>query len=173
MTKELKEDLGPSSSSPEHQSSVRQRQDVCAALIARLEKATGPDRRLDCAIYVALGAKRPTRKTALYWTSPDGKTQHYEALIPYYTGSIDAARTAVPEGWWITLRFCKNKGAAEGFYHAELQTDPYIAARDFDEHEELEITANNAPTPAIALCIAALKAIAMIATPANTTALYA
>jgi hypothetical protein len=54
-------------------------------LIAALEKATGPDRELDAAIF---------------WSQvPDGVEVAMASPIPAYTASIDAALTLVPEGY--------------------------------------------------------------------------
>lgn len=122
-------------------------------LIARLEKATGPDRKLDCAIYKFLGAKPPSKKHPLYWIAPGNTTQHYESLIRCYTASIDAALDLVPEGWSVDLvQHRGNIGNVARVYNDGLSDEPLFIC--------------HATKPlAIALCIAALKARATGAAP--------
>jgi hypothetical protein len=113
-------------------------------LIAALEAAEGPDRALDAAIAVAAKAVpydfEPAFMTAEWRAIYDDR--HWRA--PDFTASIDAALTLVPEGafWSITMR-----GVKRGGFHA------CCALRDHNGLEWHEGT-----TPAIALCIAALKA---------------
>lgn len=98
-------------------------------LIARLEAATGPDRDLDFAIAAAVG-----------W--PDSPHSHQHARR--YTEHLDAARSLVPEGWdWSVDGFGKS-ARGRGYLYS-----PY------PDCEEVEA---EAATPAIALCIAALRA---------------
>lgn len=96
-----------------------------ADLIARLEKATGEDRELDCLIE----GIHPTAS---------GDTPHYSA-------SIDAALTLVPKGFAWTL-------ASQG------TTDFRFFASVAFPDEDCDGTPTLAATPAIALCIAALRA---------------
>jgi hypothetical protein len=113
-----------------------------AGLIERLEKATRPDRELDCAIFVA------TAESPFVSYYPDcvlatlgGFSARLEISdIEKFTSSIDAALTLVPEGQEWQL------GSAHlvSTYWAEvIASDCYKA---------------KGTTPAIALCIAALKA---------------
>jgi len=82
-------------------------------LIERLEKATGMDRELDGLIAVAVFESVKTDDDLIYARARDPGEDatlpgHYfiksrsgaqTASAPYYTSSIDAAMTLVPEGW--------------------------------------------------------------------------
>jgi hypothetical protein len=80
-------------------------------LIARLEAATGPDRELDAAIAQAVGfvlrlpeqSEGPERLPDVKrWYHPDGHAVGWyegsDQFPSYYTASIDAALTLMPEG---------------------------------------------------------------------------
>ena len=102
------------------------------ALIARLERATGPDRELDNAIWALLGQPLPD--------DPAG-------WPPLYTASLDAAMTLLPKGedwaeWSIGFGFIGGQARARIWIGDELSDGQK----------------NVGATPAIALCIAALKA---------------
>jgi len=105
-------------------------------LIARLQAAEWASRQLDAAISDALGwvlvcdnAGRPQ-----HWREPDG-TRH--SALPEWTRSLDAALTLVPEGArWV------------------LYSDGYAYVGPDDE-PTAKWCGN---TPALALCIAALRA---------------
>lgn len=132
-------------------------------LIARLEAATGPCRELDAAIAEAIGhtvkydKDHPRDTTPYYQPVPDYSWQP----VPTYSASIDAALPLVPEGWHL---------ASLGFIHPdfrqvaerEWQADifgPVTWTETYDFPEpEYEAVGGNAPTPALAICIAALKA---------------
>lgn len=110
-------------------------------LIARLEKATGPDRELDADICLEVGPyqsdiwERNPRHRHLLQTK-DAKLNDW-VPFPNYTASLDAALTLVPEGQSAqTTRYANHEGGA------------WVGDEDFVR----------AATPAIALCIAALKA---------------
>lgn len=99
-----------------------------ADLIEKLEKATGPDRKLDSAIVDFLvGMPR---------TAIGGDAR--------YTSSIDAALTLVPEGArvWLELNT------------ADFKPHGAWVGGDYSHRKNYSRTA----TPAIALCIAALRA---------------
>ncbi len=110
------------------------------ALIDRLEQLEGPDREADAAIAVTLpGAK------------------HADVLscagcrcAPRFTESIDAALTLVPEGleWHVAG---PNKRHGNGQAWAGVFGEPFVGS----ENDSF------AATPAIAICIAALRAQAM------------
>ncbi len=116
------------------------------ALIAALEAATEGSRELDDAVFLATHPDQGT-------TSEDGEywyAAHLDEdggpwmLLPFYTTSLDAALTLVPEGWGWTIEW-----------------DSITAVRppDSEGDDDLAIwglTPNG--TPALALCIAALKA---------------
>lgn len=104
-----------------------------STLIERLENATGPDRDLDDAIAFEVGANIPKWDTAAF-----------------YTSSIDAALALVPVNhtWWV------DGESVNGAGETELPTAhvmPY--GGDFRIADR-----SSGPTPATALCIAALKA---------------
>ncbi len=111
-------------------------------ILDRLQALTGPDREVDALIYIRIGAKPPA-EGAFYWTSPSGTIEHYAASIPHFTGSIDAAMTLVPEGYDFIL------SGIEGDYSAEVGPESSVVA-----HTAQDIIGG----PAIALCIAAIKA---------------
>jgi len=107
-----------------------------AELIATLEAATGPDRELDAEIAmqnVSLLRDLP-RTEAGGWTHPEwGKI----APASEYTASLDAALTLIPQdyGWCVSGGYNWQHG------HAEVGKHKALGA-----------------TPALALCIAAMKA---------------
>jgi hypothetical protein len=118
-------------------------------LIARLEAATGPDRELDAAIAEYAGVIPEGYEIAVEHGKPQRYWWHHEdERQPYwvpsaYTASIDAALTLVPEGWAISLTV-GDQGA-----FAELHPRVWSGLRDI---------LAGAPTPALAICLAALKA---------------
>lgn len=129
-------------------------------LIAALEAATGPSRELDRHIARLIGwhrvEPRHTRSTHGAWIAPadwigamsdgspmldslHGTTMHPD--VPAYTASIDAALTLVPEG----CEWSRHRGAND---RMTMQVDgPGYIGRH-----------GQGATPAIALCIAALRA---------------
>ncbi len=108
-------------------------------LIARLEAAEGPDRGLDAEI-ARLKGYEVHDKLWVRVTSYDGHEKGALSPLPHYTASIDAALTLVPEGWgWSFGQTPTDEGVE---YHAQVNWEPIVAGG----------------TPAIALCIAALKA---------------
>lgn len=116
------------------------------SIIGRLEKATGPDREIDRLIALRLGTIRR-------WTTPvpSGEEDYgvfgdvnFHEGFPQYTSSLDAAVSLVPKGfaWQVTKRFI-NCGA-------KVQA-PNETVDDIFSNFKGNI-------PAIALCIAALRA---------------
>lgn len=129
-------------------------------LIERLEALTGPCRECDALI--------------LQTCFPDewSKLRH-EASLPcgapekmiieqvrvyvdhrkqyHYTASFDAAMTLVPEGWCHGYRWSVKHKTARAFCE-------FIPVPPFAPEELLSRESRNVATPAIALCIAALKA---------------
>lgn len=131
-----------------------------AELIARLEKATGPDPKLDVQIAFAIGWRaeewpedgrgpmgtwRPPPPhgcdwdalwTSWLWTMPDGSRAVLRDRL--FTASLDAALTLVPQGkeW-------------EMYGYEPLARIYYAGSKYVD---------GRAATPALALCIAALRA---------------
>lgn len=111
-------------------------------LIERLEAATAPDIRLDVEIAIALPSRwplRPSNVPGKYVTTyENGRTG--VACAPDYTRSIDDAARIVPEG------FAWQCGC-------DIDLTPTARVWGQDIHAD-----EFAATPAIALCIAALKA---------------
>lgn len=124
-------------------------------LIAALEAATGPSRELDYAIDECVGlpanfcgkkVKRWKPATAGdYWNcmTADGYVHFNAKGCAKFSASIDAALTLVPEGWWA-----KTVRGEDGHGYAAISTDS----------SAIKFRCDRAATPAIALCIAALRA---------------
>lgn len=115
-------------------------------LIERLEKATGADRELDALIYIQKypeSADDPGPSIGGHgWAF-----LRYGVVrddVPLYTDSVDAARTLVPKGHHWHLHVVSHFGCIP------------CAGVCPDGDDRIEHHA--APTPAIALCIASLKA---------------
>ena len=125
-------------------------------LIVKLEHATEGSRELDACVWVAVNGKGqpmkevgpPSYKMPRFFCnpSPDIDWIGYDLLeiAPKYTTSLDAAHSLVPEEWGWTI----NHDAIAAVYAPEIEGDDDLA--DW----------GGAPngTPAIALCIAVLKA---------------
>jgi hypothetical protein len=127
------------------------------ALLTRLRAAAGADRELDAEIDLLLSLPCITERGGVALVSDGGVHEWYGEGPPAqkrnpamgawrrprmaYTSSVDAALTLVPEGWAWAKRL---DGA---FYVAPIdEGSPYSGQR------------GDAPTPALALCIAALEA---------------
>lgn len=124
-------------------------------LIARLEKATGPDRELDGLIFRAID-EQPGDRWQQFAVGEGGADVWYREcrdekgayISPsFYTASIDAALALVPDGldWDVSW--------VGGVYSGCV---------GFDATADIDV---RGATPAIALCIAALKARAALQTP--------
>lgn len=122
-------------------------------IIARLEKAAGPDSKLGREVLLACGW-RQTYYGHLYgplyqWSSPCGrysfKDDDFDQFDP--TRSIDAALTLVPEGW---VR-CVDATAPDAGVRVDLY--PPIGRQPVAGDHKKE---------AVATCIAALKALETI-----------
>jgi hypothetical protein len=115
-------------------------------LAERVEKATGPDRELDAAI-----------GSMLYQMKVDREVPGIEGCCHEpVTSSLDAAMTLVPEGWFFTAgRRDKNRCRA----HVNNGESHFIgvAARPNPAKQWFECLGD---TPALALCAAALRALA-------------
>jgi hypothetical protein len=110
-----------------------------AELIERLEKATGPDRDLDAQIF-----------RDLIGFSPNALPQFWPAVgnqVPRYTSSIDEAQTLVPPAHDWSLHV--DNGEA-------------IVGCMPESEDGCDVADSTGATPAIALCIAALKARAVL-----------
>lgn len=109
-----------------------------ADLIERLEKATEPKRTLDRALSMVL--------------VESGELDCHPPLaeVPHYTASIDAALTLTPKG-----------ANCQGFDTSPREVFAFVSCNNVaDGHWHAE--AFHKTSPAIALCIAALKARAAI-----------
>ena len=144
-------------------------------LIARLESANSPDRELDGWIFCAVHhptqkpSRNPLYKNREEWgvfitKPPASHTTFYDA--PLYTASIDAAAALVPEGaygfaypWFYNeySRLEKRCVMWRAAVHKPIweKATPSLAGDDWFERWEC---IENAASPAIALCIASLKA---------------
>jgi hypothetical protein len=126
-----------------------------ADLIARLEAATGPDRELDariwCAVFAPEGAYVERSRFNGEWCIYHGKSvrsgeprlwEAKNSRVRPVTESLDAALTLVPVGGW---RWHVDYRPGAQCWHG-------LSSPFNDECDSL------GATPAIALCIAALKA---------------
>ena len=118
-------------------------------LIAALETTTGPDRLSDAAIARSQGWVERERVYGSGWETPTGRFVSWHEL-PRYTASIDAALTLVPEGWRWSLDWTQRSG-----YQDCGRADLYAPGSGIQPPDVCDVYA---ATPAIALCIAALKA---------------
>lgn len=143
-------------------------------LIERLERAGGPSRELDCQIAAELGILDDFNPAIFivpptYRVSDDGRRveaytqvnsekpwlQASREPLPY-TSSIDAALMLVAEGWaWSLLKHCDCSGD-----NADARAKVSRVAWDKKDDEDQFYKSAEAlqSSPAIALCIAALKA---------------
>lgn len=111
-------------------------------IIARLEKATGPDRELDLEIGRALPGPHP-------FSLSTAQQRGGKPPVPEFTASIDAALMLMPEG-------------------ANWSLNSKSEARVGGPRLDFVIKGGSHVVPAIALCIAALKArAAQSSLPAN------
>lgn len=129
-------------------------------LIARLEKATEPNRELDKAITEHLWPGEPLQWPDMYRAEPSHWAKRH---IERYTASIDAALMLVPEQFVVTS--FKN-GDLDPKYlevHRHTSWSVGLARVGYQLKDAFDIKSGNfppgrGPTGAIALCIAALRA---------------
>ncbi len=119
------------------------------ALIAELERAKNGSREFDSKIWEQLGLV--DERHCDRWCKMDGRTdltrkRFINAWAPHYTISLDAAIALVPEG----MRWCISDVGQIGAEHLAF-------AGVFGSQVGSECD-SNAPTPALALCLAALRA---------------
>lgn len=131
-----------------------------SSLIARLEQVESGSRELDCDIQLIVFGDKPYGVKGPYRHPQPATLAEYVAqyrdlinsddavddeTVPRYTTSIDAALTLVPEGWRITHAYgppwawCLTKTAPE-------------------EDGSRRYAEGKSATPALALCIASIKA---------------
>ena len=109
-----------------------------ADLIQRLEAADGPDRKLDVAIHLAVGRQRDL------YREPSGIEYYLDSGDPHYTASTDAALTLCPSeilSWTISDT---PGGATATMYDGKFEAWGHPSP--------------GRGNPAIAICIAALRA---------------
>lgn len=125
-------------------------------LIERLGKAVGPDKELDWDLALLAGWERRDWDIAsanLGWFAP-GVPNVMHSDPPRYTASIDAALTLVPDGWAWAVREHRDCPPP----HSDALAKVSRVAWGCPEGELYEQSQARHPTPAIALCIAALRA---------------
>ncbi|BEV44813.1 hypothetical protein [Afipia carboxidovorans] len=92
-------------------------------LISRVEKASDGDRELDEAIALTLNiyVRERRGKDRQYWFYKVGgndyerrSTHRYAGSdgLPFYTASLDAVLTLLPEGWWWSAGVCRRENHA-------------------------------------------------------------
>lgn len=117
-------------------------------LIARTQKATGPDRELDLEILNYDGRQPPwiwldrASGTITREQYGPGAAGNPVASLECFTGSVDAALTLIPDGYAWRLD--------QALSDAGDKTLAWASVEGFH--------ANRVATPALALCAAALKA---------------
>ena len=141
---------------PTHKGTAIMEDEKRTDLIARLESATEGSRELDEAIVRAL---YPEAIVDFYIYGDDEKAVHTvfharpliadKSELPFFTTPLDAALTLVPEGCdWEILRTTESVARNEAFIYSPT----FMICNDEDR------IYGEANTPALALCIAALKA---------------
>jgi hypothetical protein len=115
--------------------------DTLLSLAARCEAATGPDRSLDANIGFCCGLDTGLRERRHFIRAVCAD----ETTCPEYTGSLDAAQSLAPERLTLSLQRRFNWNAEVGYANT-----------------------GNALTGALALCAAALRAIAQNVSPPDT-----
>ena len=152
--------------------------DTLEDLAARCESATGPDRELDIAIYEACvgcfhdpvlqSVEIEPGEFELIPVCRKCKKEGAQAIFKLFSRSLDAAMTLVPEGWrWIMREACpdKNNPDENGFF-ARLETRDFEIVTWGKGNDWITDVVSGqdvhcwAATPALALCAAALRAIA-------------
>lgn len=122
-------------------------------LIERLEKATGPDRILDALLDIALDKGRPAWAQDTGQLTADGDCVRVSPTgagwyPPRYTSSVDLALDLLlPDKWWCVSGPHTPQG---GLYRG--------GPKRFDVAITAPSDSATGATPALALCVAALKA---------------
>lgn len=119
--------------------------DELLKLAERCEKATGPDREIDGDIQIEIDPLCHSVTAADIFS----ESGHYVGRLLAYTASLDAAMTLVPEGFEFAV------GSGRRAAMSETMKRPWgnVFAPD-----DIGSPADNAATPALALCAAALRA---------------
>lgn len=112
-------------------------------LITELERADGGSRKLNARVGLLVGTWHWPGETYHHYRADDGYgAYHFQEPEPYTT-SLDAAITLVPKGWGFLL-------------DCTVLDEPPRAVLCRPPSESVECPGS--ATPALALCIAALKA---------------
>ncbi len=121
-------------------------------LIARLEKATKPDRQSDyeLALLFIPKARRRDDPPWLFVPSEMERDQEQVVLAPYYTASIDAALSLLPD-------------TGENEVKLQIRPDHTNAAWLSDTFAEVGFAVPHKTAP-LAICVVALKARAALCT---------
>lgn len=149
-----------------------------AEVAERCEAAAGPSRHIDTQIFILLEpdaqhivGEKPgnwprdaiygPRSTYWEWALDETTEPPRFAAVPAYTASLDAAMTLVPEGrsFWLNAdieRFNEHETAMDG--------DWSIAGLYLEGSKRWQDDGRFARTPALALCAAALRAVASVDT---------
>ena len=129
-------------------------------LIAELERATEGSRELDYAIAKEIGwrfhGEKDFKEYGVFWR--DAITDEWQQL-PWWTASLDAALTLVPEGYRCSFDIPGEEG---GRNHATVVKYSQVLEAVNLKAKPEEITElwnhSYAATPFLTLCIAALRA---------------
>jgi hypothetical protein len=137
-------------------------------LIARLEVAAEGSSELDWWVYFTATDRgrnnfsQPEENLKLPWPQwiechpMEMRLPHdYDEDLRPYTRSIDAALTLVPEGWFVAIKAFGKFGHADVFHPEKLAAGGLFPDAGEDDST---IRVRNAASPAIAVCIAALRA---------------
>jgi hypothetical protein len=117
-------------------------------LIEALEGADGPSKSLDSAIHAEMRREGWTPKE---WARTVAELDNPSIVnVPRYTSSLDAALSLVPEGWGWSLDWTQRP-----LYQDCGRADLYAPGSGIKPHDVSDVYG---ATPAIALCLAALKA---------------
>ena len=126
------------------------------ALIRRCERASGADQTLDRDIWLAVVATAHERALVMAGRELHGAKEasfriDWMADGARYTGSLDAAMSLVPEGWSVQFGRGWRCDIERGKSWASVMDVQYGPPTVSGECE-------NVATPALALCVAALRA---------------
>ncbi len=114
-------------------------------LIARLEAASEGSEDLNEAVALATGWEQRWHEMGpVLWHEP-GMAACLEQSLPTFTISLDAALTLLPEGWWV-----QHIGHNLGGWGCRIETQ--------GKSIPASVHIPRFKTPALALCITALKA---------------
>lgn len=144
--------------------------DALLTLAERCEKAEGPDRDIDGWIAVLIDPDRqvivdlePGRfprtpiygPTRLIMEQVGGKEGADYLVAATYTASLDAAMTLVPEGWLFSITRCPGQPAEAALVEFRERDGKHWHGSGMVDTKRVK-----AATPELALCAAALRAIA-------------